>query len=375
MANKVVARPAWEKKLHADPARSYTLPSRYYVSPDIYAREHEAIFFRSWQYVGHVEDLPEPGSYQTCSILDQNLIVIRGKDGALRAFYNVCSHRAHELLRGAGRARVITCPYHAWSYHIDGRLRTARGSDKVEGFNAGEFCLKSIRLETFGPLIFVNLDPDAESLAAQAGDMLAEIRSYAPEFDKLTRAGRMTWEIEANWKVCVDNFLECYHCEPAHPAFAQLVEMDSYRSTTHGIYSSHLSRSGRPDNKAFRFDASDDSQVACFWWLWPTSTINVSPGESNMALFYLKPLGPERTLEVVDYYFADKAMTEQRRARIDYANNVLQVEDNNLCEGVQRGLRQRGYVQGRCIVDRDRTQISEHAVHHFHSLVADALGD
>ncbi len=151
--------------------------------------------------------------------------------------------------------------------------------------------------------------------------------------------------------------------------------MDSYRSTTHGIYSSHLSRSGRPDNKAFKFDAGDDSQVACFWWLWPTTTINVAPGESNMAMFYLKPLGPERTLEVVDYYFPDKAMTGQRQARIDYANNILQVEDNNLCEGVQRGLRQRGYVQGRFIVDRDRTQISEHAVHHFHSLVTDALGD
>jgi choline monooxygenase len=151
--------------------------------------------------------------------------------------------------------------------------------------------------------------------------------------------------------------------------------MDTYRSTTHGIWSSHISRSGRPDNKAFKFDPNDASQVGCFWWLWPTTTINASPGEANMAMFYLRPLGPERVLEVVDYYYADAGMNEQRKARIDYANNVLQVEDNNLCEGVQRGLRQRGYSQGRFIVDRDRTQISEHAVHHFHALVLQAMGE
>jgi carnitine monooxygenase subunit len=375
MPNDVALLRAREKRLHADPARSYTLPARYYTSPETYKREAEAIFFRSWQYAGHTGDLPEIGSYITCQILDQNIIIIRGKDETLRAFYNVCSHRAHELLRGIGRTKVITCPYHAWSYHIDGRLRTARGSEKVDGFDAGEFCLKTVRLEALGPLIFINLDPLAKPLGEEAGDLLAEIRHYAPEFDRLTKAASKTWEIEANWKVAVDNFLECYHCEPAHPAFAQLVDMGSYRSKTHGIWSSHVSRSGRPDNRAFKFDPNDQSQVGCFWWLWPTTTINVSPGEPNMAMFYLKPLGLERTLEVVDYYYLDKAMNEQRRARIDYANNILQVEDNNLCEGVQRGLRQRGYSQGRFIVDRDRTQISEHAVHHFHTLVLEAMGD
>jgi choline monooxygenase len=375
MPNDVVRLPVRERKLHADPARSYTLPARYYTSPEIYKQEAEAIFFRTWQFAGHVGDLPEIGSYITCQILDQNIIIIRGKDAKLRAFYNVCSHRAHELLRGIGRTKVITCPYHAWSYHIDGRLRTARGSEKVEGFDGGEFCLKTVRLEEFGPLIFINLDPAAPSLGEQAGDLLAEIRSYAPAFDTLVKAATQTWEIEANWKVAVDNFLECYHCEPAHPAFVQLVDMDTYRSTTHGIWSSHVSRSGRPDNKAFKFDPNDASQVGCFWWLWPTTTINISPGEANMAMFYLRPLGPERVLEVVDYYYADASMNEQRKARIDYANNVLQVEDNNLCEGVQRGLRQRGYSQGRFIVDRDRTQISEHAVHHFHALVMQAMGE
>ena len=375
MTIATVDRPAAEKPLHEDPARSYTLSARYYTSPEIHDREREAIFYRSWIYAGHVEELNEPGSFITVPVIDQNLAVIRGKDGKLRAFYNVCQHRAHELLRGRGRTPVITCPYHAWSYHLDGRLRSARGSQNVDGFNADEFCLKGIQVEQFGPFVFVNLDPDAAPLAEQAGGLLAEIRHHVPELDTLTKVMTTTFELKANWKVIVDNFLECYHCEPAHPAFVQLVDMDTYRSVSHGIYSTHVSRSGRPDNKAYKFDPKADSQIGAFWHLWPTMTFNVAPGDANFALFYLQPLGPERTLQITDFYFADAEMTEQRKARLAYANEVLAVEDNNLCESVQRGLHSRGYTQGRFIVDRDRTQISEHAVHHFHRLVARALGD
>lgn len=376
MTTETALRPVpVERPLHEDPARSYTLPARYYTSPEIYDREREAIFYRSWIYAGHVEELQQPGSFLTVQIIDQNIAVIRGKDGKLRAFYNVCQHRAHELLRGRGRTPVITCPYHAWSYHLDGRLRSARGSEKVEGFNADEFCLKSVQVEEFGPFVFVNLDSEAAPLRVQAAGLLDELRTYAPKLDTLTKVQTVTFDVKANWKVIVDNFLECYHCEPAHPAFVQLVDMDSYRSVTHGIYSTHVSRSGRPDNKAYKFDPGAASQVGAFWHLWPTMTFNVAPGEPNFALFYLQPLGPERTLEITDYYFADTEITEQRKGRLDYANEVLTIEDNNLCESVQRGLHSRGYTQGRFIVDRERSQISEHAVHHFHRLVVEALGD
>src|SRR3546814_9939303 len=132
---------------------------------------------------------------------DQNVAVIRGKDGALRAFYNVCQHRAHELLRGRGRTPVITCPYHAWSYHLDGRLRTARGSQNVEGFNADEFCLKGIQVEEFGPFVFVNLDPDAAPLAQQSGGLLDELRHTVPALDTLTKFQTATFAVKANWKV------------------------------------------------------------------------------------------------------------------------------------------------------------------------------
>lgn len=375
MVQTNVSRPVWEKAFHPDPARSYTLPARYCIDADVLEREKEAIFFRSWMYAGHVEDLPEAGSYITCAIFDQNIVIIRGTDGALRGFYNVCSHRAHELLEGTGRTKAIVCPYHAWSYHLDGRLRTARGSEKVAGFDGGEFCLKPVRLDEFGGFLFVNLDADATPLTEQADGLLDEIRGFAPDLDGLTKAETLVVDIAANWKVVVDNFLECYHCALAHPDFAKLVDLKTYRSKTHAIHSSHICRSGNPDNPAYAFDVGDASQVGCFWWLWPTTTFNVAPGPANLAMFYLVPTGPETTRAVTDYYFESKEISAQARARIDYANDVLQPEDTRLCESVQRGLHSRGYNQGRFIVDNERTEISEHAVHHFHALVKNALGD
>src|SRR5207237_8989038 len=145
----------------ADPARSPALPARVYTSPVIFAAEREAIFVRGWHMAGHISDLPEAGSYITAAVHDQKVFICRGKDGELRGFYNVCAHRAHELLTGAGQVKVITCPYHAWSYHLTGALRSARGTESQEGFDAGEICLTRVRVETLGPIVFFNLDPAA----------------------------------------------------------------------------------------------------------------------------------------------------------------------------------------------------------------------
>lgn len=364
----------------ADPVVAFTIPSRLYTSPEVFAEEREAVFFRTWQYVGHAEDVREPGAYKTVHVLDQSILVVRGRDRVLRAFYNVCSHRAHELLSGEGTARMITCPYHAWTYALDGSLRNARRAENVPGFNTADYCLKPVRVEEFGPLVFVNLDPDAVPLAEQAGGLLRELKDFVPDFDKLTKVSTKSWEVKANWKVVIDNFLECYHCETAHPALCKLIDMDSYKSVTHDIYSTHLSRSGSPDNDAYSFDPGAGSQVGAFWWLWPTTTISVGPGEPNMVMFYVRPLGPDRSIEIADYYYADRDISgddeasAQRLARLSYANDVLQAEDNALVEGVQRGLTSRAYSRGRFMIDGGLTHNSEHAVLHFHQLVSKALG-
>ncbi|MGH6931860.1 MAG: aromatic ring-hydroxylating oxygenase subunit alpha [Dongiaceae bacterium] len=360
-------------RYHPDPEKSYTMPASHYIDPAIFEREKAAIFFRSWNYAGPAENLKQPGDYLTCRVVDQNIIVIRGKDGVLRGFYNVCSHRAHELLRGRGNAKVITCPYHAWSYRADGRLRTARGCDKVDGFNMDEFHLKEVRVDQMLGFVFVNLDPDAAPLANQIGDLANEIRRYVPEIEQLVHSHRLTYELKANWKNVVDNYLECYHCPPAHPAFSDLVDVKSYRTKTYGIYSSHIGSPGRAENTAYQIPDGELSEFGG-WWLWPNLTLSSLPGPGNLALLHIMPTGPETTLEHLDFFFMNQEPSDCEQQAIKYFDEVLQPEDIGLVESVQRGLHSRGYHQGRFVVDRDRTSVSEHGVHHFHGLVLQALG-
>ena len=361
-------------RFDADPAKSYTIPANYYTDPAIYARETQAIFFKAWNYAAHVSQLVAAGDYVTVRIADQNIVVLRGQDGVLRAFYNVCSHRAHELLQGCGHTGIITCPYHAWTYHTDGRLRSAVGQKRVEGFAAEEFALKQVRLEEYAGFVFVNLDTDAAPLHTQAGNLADDIKGYCPDVPALKFAHRLTYEIKANWKNVVDNFLECYHCSVAHPAFVDLVDIKNYRTKTHGLYSSHISPPGRADNTAYHIPEGPASNFAA-WWLWPNVTFNVFPGPANITVLHIQPTGPETTLEHFDFFFVDSTPSEAERQAIDYVDKVLQPEDIGLVESVQRGLHSRGYTQGRLMVDKDLSHNSEHGLHHFHALVLKSLGD
>lgn len=361
-------------KFNPDPEKSYTVPARYYTDPAIYEREKEAIFFKSWNYACHVSQVAEPGSYVTCKVADQNIAVMRGEDGVLRAFYNVCSHRAHELLTGCGKANMVTCPYHAWTYHMDGRLRTAIGQKRVEGFEAKEFGLKAVRLEEYAGFVFVNLDLKARPLADSAGSLATDIAGYCSNVPELKFAHRLTYEIKANWKNVVDNFLECYHCSVAHKAFVDLVDIKNYHTTTYDLYSSHISPPGRANNTAYKIPEGQEGNFAA-WWLWPNVTFNVFPGPPNMTVLHIMPTGPETTLEHFDFFFADATPTASEMEAIKYVDEVLQPEDIGLVESVQRGLHSRGYDQGRFMVDKERSFNSEHGLHHFHTLVLKALGD
>ncbi len=360
--------------LDPDPAKSYTLPGWAYTDPAVFEREREAIFFTSWHYAGALENLTKAGDYVTARLLDQSVVVIRGKDGKLRGFYNVCQHRAHELVRGRGSAKVITCPYHAWSYHADGNLRTARGSEKVPGFDKDQFCLKPVKVEEFaGKFVFYNLDLDATALDEQAGDLAEELRAEIVAFDELRFSYEHGGPIRSNWKVAIDNYLECYHCGPAHPAFADLVDMRSYRTGIGGVWSSQKGKLGRRDNKAYPVAESEPEQEALFWWLWPTTTFNVLPGSPGMSVFNFLPEAADRCITVGERFYLPGRNTPNDEARVAYGRDVLGPEDTALCEAVQRGLNSKGYTQGRFIADLGGSEITEHAVHHFHRLVAGAL--
>ncbi|HVO03937.1 MAG TPA: aromatic ring-hydroxylating dioxygenase subunit alpha [Candidatus Cybelea sp.] len=373
MAIRMMPGLAGIEQVGDDPARSYTLPARAYFDPAIHAREREAVFARAWCYAGHLGALQEPGDYLTARIADENILVIRGKDRVLRGFYNVCQHRAHELLQGSGRATVIACPYHAWTYRTDGSLRTARGAETLPEFDPAGFGLKPVRVETLAGFVFVNLDPDVPSLKEQSGDLEAEIRSYCPEIDSLLLARRLSYRVLGNWKNSVDNFLECYHCHVAHSDFCDLVDMSTYRSVCHGIYSSHCGRSRATANRAYTYAGDASAQRFGSWWLWPDLSIEVFPGAPNVNIFHHVPVGPEETRHEFEFYMLSSTPTQEQEDAIRYIDQVLQAEDIPLVESVQRGLKSRGYNQGRFIVDQARTDMSEHAVHHFHTLVANAL--
>ena len=354
-----------------NPARSLSMHKNAYIDPQWLKVDQTEIFHKSWQFLCHEEALQENGSYVTTHIQGQSIVAIRDRQGVLRAFYNVCKHRGHELLSGAGKTKRVICPYHSWSYDLDGQFLEARQSQFIENFNHEDFCLDQVQIEVFCHMVFVNLDPKAEPLSVQSGNLSQEIMQYAPDLGKLTFGHRLTYTIKANWKSVVDNFLECYHCPVAHRDFCTLIEMDTYKVTTHGIYSSHMAKAGRSDNKAYSTDGAEVTDHAV-WFLWPNTTLMRYPGRGNFMVWRFMPLGPEETYEEFDFFFEDKTLVPDELEAIKFIDDVLQPEDISLVESVQRGMQTPAYQQGRYMVDPDGSGLSEHAVHHFHSLVRKA---
>ena len=329
------------------------------------------MFSRSWQLLCHAEDLRDTGSYAAGEVAGKPVFAVRGRDGALKAFYNVCRHRAHMLLSGKGSASRIICPYHAWVYDLDGRLVRAPHTEGLENFDKRDICLGSIQAEEFAGFIYVNLDPGAEPLAEQAGTLGDEISRWAPDVSDLTFAHRLTYDIRSNWKNVVDNFLECYHCPVAHKDFCTLVDMETYKVETHGIWSSHMAEAGKAVNSAYSVDGATVRDHAV-WWLWPNICLMRYPGRGNFMVLRIIPAGAGRTLETYDFYFETAEPNQSELEAIRYIDEVLQVEDIALVESVQRGMGTPAFSQGRIVHDSGGSGKSEHALHHFHGLVLDA---
>ena len=197
---------------------------------------------------------------------------------------------------------------------------------------------------------------------------------FGCRIDELVFAQRDTYDVACNWKTMVDNFLECYHCHVAHKDFVDLVDMSSYRTKTHGIYSAQISGAVRStENSAFNFEKGEVDFGYAGWFLWPNLTIWIYPGDANISVLQMTPAGIERTIEFQDWFLPKPEPGRQHRDAMAYQKDVLQPEDVALCESVQRGLKSKGYNQGRFIVDDELSELSEHAVHHFQSLVMEAL--
>lgn len=354
-----------------DANASHSLHADAYTDPGWFGLDQSEIIRRSWQWVCHEEKLREPGAYVSVEIGGMPIVAVRGRDNQLRAFYNVCKHRAHQLLTGEGQVSNIVCPYHAWSYDLGGQLKAARHTSHLTDFTIGGICLDEVQIEAFAGFVYVNLDLSAASLADQAGELAPEIGEWAPDVHDLTFAHRLSYTIKSNWKNVVDNFLECYHCSVAHKDFVSLVDMDTYTVTTHDIYSSHMAEAGKSENSAY--DVSDATVTDhAVWWLWPNTCLMRYPGRGNMIVLNIIPAGPDLTHETYDFFLETPDPNEAELESIRYLDEVLQVEDIGLVESVQRGMSTPAFTQGRIVNDPTGSGLSEHGLHHFHGLVLDA---
>jgi choline monooxygenase len=358
-----------------DPMRSRALPGRYYFDPAIYELEKRKVFYGSWQYVGHVSMLRAPGSYITREIVDQSVLLLKDRDGEIRAFFNVCQHRAHRLLEGEGQlaSTRITCPYHAWAYDLDGNLRSARGLEKSQDFDTGAYGLAPVRLAQFLGFLFVNLDGRAPAFEAVAGDLAAEVTAFSPKAAELYCAYRREYPLAANWKNSVENYSECLHCPNRHRGLVEAaLDYPTYRITVHRHHHSHRSRDkGDAQGYGSKTTVAANTKEFGSWLLWPNWCLEVYPG-GNLTVFHHVPTGPERTVQKIEWYFPTEQPTQADREVIDFVHAV-RLEDIPICESVQAGLHSLGYRQGRFVVDAARSEISEHAVHDFQAKLVDAL--
>ncbi|BAN50451.1 aromatic ring-hydroxylating dioxygenase subunit alpha [Metapseudomonas resinovorans] len=355
----------------ADPTNAYTLPAPYYTDAGVFEREKERIFANSWVCVGHRSEVAENNAYITREFIGESIIIVRGRDAELRAFYNVCPHRGHQLLQGDGKARnVITCPYHAWTFKLDGELAHARNCDQVADFDKANSSLVQLRVEEYAGFIFVNMNQDAGPVAEQLPGLEARLRQACPVVDDLHLAARFVSQTPANWKSIVDNYLECYHCAPAHPGFSDSVDVGQYSHSLHGNWSLQYGVA-KPSEKSFKFDESVKDPSFAGFWAWPCTMFNAPPGGNFMTVIYEFPVSAEVTLQHYDIYFLNQDLTADQQSLIEWYRNVFRPEDLRLVESVQKGLKSRGYRgQGRIMVDHQRSGLSEHGIAHFHHLVA-----
>jgi choline monooxygenase len=348
--------------------RGLTLPASWYSDPEMLRRENELIFGRSWQYAGPLSMLDGPGSFFTCRAGATPIVVVQTREGDLRAFVNVCRHRGHEVVEGCGRRETLQCPYHAWTYDLDGTLRAAPRSEREPGFDHADWSLRPVLVDTWGPLVFVNPDLGAAALADTLGSVPEEMAGRGIDPSALEYRGRSReWVIDANWKLVVENFLECYHCPVAHKSFSRLVDVDpdSYLLTK-GRWTSSQYGPVPEQAKDLPYEPAGEVRASQFHYVWPNWTMNTLPGPPNLRMLVFHPLEAERTGSFVDGFWAPGTSEETVQEVTDFAQ-VVGTEDVGLVESVHRGLRSGAIEQGRLLLD------SEHLIQHFQLLVYDAV--
>ncbi|RMD93114.1 MAG: aromatic ring-hydroxylating dioxygenase subunit alpha [Calditrichaeota bacterium] len=349
-----------EEDLKLDPVeRAETIPSRWYTDPLFFEFDQKAIFQQTWQYVGHARRPQKPGEYVLATVADNPLLLVRDKEGVLRAFYNVCRHRGGPLVTEDGCGKVLQCRYHGWTYWLNGMLRGVPEFDRVQLFDKKDYGLIPVQVVAWEGMLFVNLAEHPEPFAKQVAGIVERILPNRLSSKIFYR--RVTYDIQCNWKVYVDNYLEGYHLPYVHPELSKLLDYRQYITETYETYSLQYSPFQSGDN-IYRADNGE----AFYYFIFPNFMLNILPGRLQTNL--VVPLSQDRTQVIFDYYYDDVESEQAQqiiREDMDYSD-LIQQEDIEICEHVQVGLKSRGYDRGRFSVKR------EQGVYHFQKLLKEA---
>ena len=369
-------RPATRTRLKTSgtsaPAKS--LPQKYFVSPNIFVKEQAEIFSKEWLLVGHQSQLPDAGDYFVQQVIGESLIVIRDKGGEIHGFFNVCRHRGTRLKEDAyGHASAIQCPYHAWTYGLDGRLIGAPHMDEVPGFDKADYSLQPVNLGVWEGFIFVNLKNGGTRLRSEAtarqapGDFISLERWFAPLNGKfadwnmaiLRPAKRIEYDVRANWKLMFENYSECYHCPGVHPMLSKISPYDSAENDlAEGPFlggfmkinpGKSLSMSGNACALPIEHDQEHDkesTQRVFYYSIFPNMLLSMHP--EYVMVHQLWPQSPERTLIVCDWFFHPDAFSRKDFNPKDAIEfwDMTNKQDWHVCELSQQGIASRAYKPG-----------------------------
>ena len=359
------------------PKPALSLDARYYTDPGIFSKEQTGLLARTWQFAAHVSQLDKPGDYFAFEIAGQSLFCIRDKDGEIRCFYNVCQHRAHELVNGSGNARLLVCPYHAWTYELSGQLRGGPNVKSVPGFDRNEICLTAVKTEVFCGFVFVNLDPNAKPMDEWYPGVRDELSEFVPHIASLKPLEWVEIPEACNWKVSVENYSECYHCAINHKTFATgVIKPETYDIQPQGYCLRHTTECQNLSQMSYPIDLAANSKAGEYssWFLWPTFSFQVYPG-NVLNTYHWRAADVDHVTVWRGWYTVDGQESEvvRKLAIQDRATTVE--EDIHIVESVQRGLKSRGYVPGPLVIDPLCGVNSEHSIQVLHQWMREAVDE
>jgi len=347
--------PTFRKTAETFRAGARTLAQRYFVSPEIFAGEQEKIFSRQWVLVGHQRQIAEAGDYFTAEVAGENLVIVRDKRGATRGFYNVCRHRGSRLIENRnGQCAAIQCPYHAWTYALDGRLIGAPHMDETPGFNKADYSLGQAQLDLWEGFILVNLADSPAPLEEWFAPLAGKFSHW--NMAALRSAKRIDYEVRANWKLIFQNYSECYHCLGVHPELSKVSPYDSAENDlTEGPFLGGFMRIAADKSLTMSGNAcalpvgnfgDQDFRLVFYYSIFPNMLLSLHP--DYVMVHHLQPQSPERTLISCDWFFNPKAFERSDFDPDDAVKfwDMVNKQDWHVCELSQQGIASRAYEPG-----------------------------